>query len=51
MSGRGRLCIKWEWAVPYIFWERVNFMKVVLMKSPAFFAPLLRRIFGIPKKK
>ena len=51
MSAGAHRCIKWEWAVPYIFWERVNCMKVVLMKSPAFFAPLLRRIFGIPKKK
>ena len=32
-----------------IFWEAL--MKIVLVRSPSFLAPLLRKFFGISKKK
>lgn len=33
------------------FLRRLFYMKIVLLRSPGFLSPILRRIFGIKKEK
>ena len=52
----GRSGIYWQYPLPtpeqtYIYRKEGALMKIVVLRSPAILAPILRRMFGIRKEK